>query len=362
MTDPFAPGLLARLPHPLRKVALVRASRIGDFICATPAMRALHHALPEAEFVFIGLPFLRDLVARSPHLARFEEFPGFPGMADQFFDPRRALQFFARMQAEEFDLALQINGSGVYSNPFTLMLGARATAGFVRAGDPAGRLDAALPLPEKGHEIARVLSLPVFLGASARGDETEFPLWPDDHLAAEDLLRGAAGPLIGVHPAAREATKRWPAERFAELAGQLQRCYGGTVVVLGGAEERSLADAVANDLRVPLRYLAGRTSLPVLGAVIQRLALLVSNDSGPAHIAYALHRPTVTVFGGTDPARWGPPGWSAEGPARGPHRVIVNPVPCWPCDYWVCPIGYQCLDGISVARVRQAAEEVMVSE
>ena len=58
MSDPFTPGLLERLPRPVRKVALVRASRIGDFICATPAIRALHTALPGAEFVFIGLPFL----------------------------------------------------------------------------------------------------------------------------------------------------------------------------------------------------------------------------------------------------------------------------------------------------------------
>ena len=153
------------------------------------------------------------------------------------------------MQAEEFDLALQLHGSGVYANPFTLMLGARATAGFIRPGDPAGRLAAALPLPESGHEIRRVLSLPVFLGAPPQGDETEFPLWPEDHAAAEELLRGAERPLIGLHPAAREATKRWPAERFAALAGQLQRCHGGTVVLVGGADELPLAEAVARACR-----------------------------------------------------------------------------------------------------------------
>jgi ADP-heptose:LPS heptosyltransferase len=357
VSDAFAPGLLQRLPFPVRKVALVRASRIGDFICATPAIRALHAALPDAQFVLIGLPFLRDLVARSPHLAGFAEFPGYPGMADQFFEPQRALQFFAAMQAEQFDLALQMNGSGVYSNPFTLMLGARATAGFVRPGDPAGRLDAALPLPETGPEIRRMLSLPAFLGAPSQGEGTEFPLWPDDHAAAEDLLAGADRPLIGIHPAAREATKRWPAGRFAALAAQLQRFHGGTLVLVGGPDERPLAEAVANDLSAPCLNLAGRTSLPVLGAVIARLAVLVTNDSGPAHVGYALGTPTVTVFGGTDPARWGPPAWSAEAP--GLHQVITNPVPCWPCDYWVCPIGYQCLAGISVAEVKQAAEQVI---
>ena len=106
---PCEGGTRARLAH--RRLHLRHAGHPG-----------LAQALPGAEFIFIGLPFLRDLVARSPHLARFVEFPGYPGMADQFFEPRRALSFFAAMQAEQFDLALQMNGSGVYSNPFTLML------------------------------------------------------------------------------------------------------------------------------------------------------------------------------------------------------------------------------------------------
>ena len=118
--DPLAPGLLARLPAPPRKVALLRASRIGDFLCATPAFRALRAALPGAQITMITLPLLQGLVARSPRLDRYVAFPGFPGIAEQFFDARRTLAFFAAMQAERFDLAIQMQGSGVYSNPFTL--------------------------------------------------------------------------------------------------------------------------------------------------------------------------------------------------------------------------------------------------
>ena len=139
MTGAFTPGLLARLPQSPRKVAIVRALRIGDFLLTTPAFRALRAALPEAEITLIGLPFVRELVERSTRLDRFVEFPGFPGLAEQFFDARRALDFFARMQAECFDLAIQMHGSGVYANPFTLMLGARVTAGYVRPGDNPGR-------------------------------------------------------------------------------------------------------------------------------------------------------------------------------------------------------------------------------
>src|SRR5205807_6939104 len=159
-------------------VVVLRASRICDFLCSTPAFRALRTALPGAEITMITLPLLQDLVARSPHLDRFIAFPGFPGIAEQFFDARRAVQFFQEMQAEQFDLAVQMQGSGIYSNPFTLMLGARMTAGFVRPGDPPGRLDAALPLPEREHEVRRMLALATFLGVPPRGEELEYPLWP----------------------------------------------------------------------------------------------------------------------------------------------------------------------------------------
>ncbi len=352
LVHPFDPGLLQRLPEPPRKTVVVRALRIGDFICATPALRALRAALPGTEISFIGLPFVRDLIDRSPSLDRFVEFPGFPGMAEQFFDARRALAFFGQMQAEHFDLAIQMNGSGVNSNPFTLLLGARVTAGYVRPGDPAGRLDAAFPMPDQGHEIQRALDLITFLGARERGMQTEFPLLSQDHLEAESLLAHVEHPLIGLHPAAREATKRWAPERFAAAGRLLQERHGGTVIMIGGPAERDLAEQVAQKITSPHLNLAGQTSLGGLGAVIAHLSVLVTNDSGPAHIAYALGTPTVTVFGGTDPARWGPP-------SAPPFRTIANRIPCWPCNYWECPVGYQCLNGIAVDQVVREAEQII---
>ncbi len=352
MNDPFTPGLLSRLSEMPWKVALLRASRIGDFICATPAFRALRSALPEAEITMITLPMLHDLVVRSPHLDRFVAFPGVPGLAEQFFNARRAAHFFQQMQAEQFDLAVQMQGSGVYSNPFMLMVGARATAGFVREGDGARLLDAALPIPQQGHEVQRVLALTAFLGAKPQGEETEFPLWPEDHAVAEALIAGTEPPLIGLHPAARDLTRRWALDRFATAGSELWRQYGGTVVLLGEQEEWPAAETVARDVGAPCLNLVGRTSLPVLGAVIQRLALLVTNDTGPAHVAYALGTPTITIFGGGDPSRYGPL-------SNGRYRVLAHEVPCRPCDYAVCPIGYTCLESVTVPQVLDAAGAVM---
>lgn len=350
--DAFTPSLLNRLPEPPRKVAILRASRIGDFICALPAFRALRAALPAAEITILTLPILRDLALRSPFFDRFAAFPGFPGLAEQFFDARRALHFFQEMQAESFDLAIQMQGSGVYSNPFTLMLGAKATAGYVRAGEPAGLLDAALPLPDQGHEIDRALALAVFLGAESQGEETIFPLWPEDHSEAETLLAGLPRPWIGIHPSARQLTRRWPVDRFAEVGQALLKEWGGSLILIGEAEERETAESILCRAGGGGVNLSGRTSLGTLGAVIGRLALLVTNDSGPAHIAYASGTPTVTIFGGGDVKRY-------CAPHLGPFRMLAYPVPCRPCDYAQCPIGYLCLENITPGQVIQAAQQII---
>lgn len=345
-------GLLQRLPEVPRKVVLVRGSRIGDYLCATPTLRALRAALPEAEITLIALPFIRELAARSPHVDRFAPFPGFPGMAEQFFEPRRALWFFRRMQAEQFDLAVQMHGSGVHSNPFTLMLGARRTAGFVRPGDPPGRLDAALPMPEGIHEIRRVLALATFLGAPNRGEQLEFPLTREDQAQAEELLIGAEPPLVGVHPAAREATKRWPPGHHAAVARSLQRRYGGTVILVGSEEEKPLGRQLAAAIGPRCVSLIGKTSLAVLGAVIARMAVLITNDSGPAHIAYALRRPTVTLFGGTDPRVWGPL-------ERELHHALVFPPADGPTAKVSNPVGHRAFPEATVEHVVAAARAIL---
>ncbi|PRY06415.1 ADP-heptose:LPS heptosyltransferase [Pontibacter ummariensis] len=355
MTDaqlPFTPGLLKRLPKSPRKVAVLRASRIGDFVCATPALRALREALPAAEITMITLPILRDLAVRCPYVDRYAAFPGFPGLAEQFFDARQALVFFQEMQEEQFDLAIQLQGSGVYTNPFTLMLGAGATAGYVRQNDGAGRLDAALPIPLEGHEINRVLAMTTFLGAPEQGKHTEFTLWPGDHQEAKALLSEADPPFIGLHPAARDQARRWHLERYAEVATALQERHGGTVVLLGEPAEQQTAESMWQLLDVPALNLVGRTSLPVLGAVLMRLHVLLTNDTGPAHIAYALQTPTVTLFGGADLLRYG-----ALTP--GPFRIIAHEVDCRPCTHSTCPIGHPCMESITVSEVLAAAEKVI---
>jgi ADP-heptose:LPS heptosyltransferase len=352
--DALMSGLLARLRPAPRKVGLLRASRLGDFVCATPAFRSLRRALPDAEIVLAALPAMAPLVARLPHLDRIIPFPGAPGIAEQLFDPAQMDRSYSLGQAEKFDLVIQMHGSGVFSNPIALGLGGRVTAGFVRPGEAPGGLDAGLPFPAGLHEVQKLLELCRFLGAESAGEKLEFPIWVEDAGAADELLAPAEPPLIGVHAGAEAVTKRWDPRRFARAAARLSTSLGGTVVLLGaeaGGTDDPLQSESAGAKVVDLR---SRTSIPVLGAVISRLAVLLTNDSGPAHIAYATRTASVTIFGGTSPSEWGPGD-------RCRHRVLAHPVECRPCDFQTCPIGYECLRRITVEEVVQAAELALKS-
>lgn len=348
-------NLIEKLANKPCKIVIVRASRIGDFLCAVPAFRALRCALPQAEFSIITLPLLRDLVERSPYFDKYIEFPGYPGIAEQFFEARRATEFFRQRQLENYDLALQMQGSGVYSNPFTLLLGAKQTAGFIREGDGRGLLDVAAIWQLQAHEVRRNLALPLALGVDLQGEDLEFPLWPDDYAAADVLLAGLKRPIFGLHPSARDLTRRWPLERFVAVGRELLQKYGGSVVIVGEPSDCEAFDEMARQIGENCLNLAGQTSLVVLGAVISRLDLFVTNDTGPAHIAYALKKPSVVIFGSADPRLNGPLG-------DGPYRILAHPVACRPCGLGECPIGYQCLDGVSVEAVVAAATQLLIAQ
>jgi len=294
--------MLLATSGPWRKVAVLRPGRIGDYLCATPAVRALRRAVPDAELHYVALPLVRDLVERNPCVDRFVAFPGFPYIAEQFFRPRRALRWLGAMQDEEYDLVVQLYGSGVYANPIALLMGGRCCAGFVRSADDPHPLDAAIPLPPSGPEVDRVLALVRHLGAGDAGRGYDLELTAADRARAARLLDHLPRPVIGLHSGARDGERVAGVAAFAGAA----QILGGSAVLLGGRDEPPVGEAL---------NLTGLLPLSVSAAVIADLDLLLTTDSGPAHLAYAVGTPSVTVFVASDPHRWGPP-------EPGPHAVL----------------------------------------
>jgi len=338
-------AILDMLPQPIRKVMVLCESRLGSFLCSSPAIRALRAALPTAELVAVTGEALRGLVSRSTHLDRFAAPPP-PDRASRARNARLLTRFFLDMQEEHFDLAIQMHGYGLQSSPYFSLFGARANAGFVGCADMPGMMDAPLLFPQEGHIVDRFLALSTYLGAPSCGRHTEFPLFPEDEAEAHLLLASTPGPLVGIHPGARSDQRRWNPERFAQASVLLQHRFGGTILILGEQCDCEVAEGIASLVHGPCLNLVGKTSLPVLGAIIKKLSVFVTNDTGPAHVAYALETPTVTLFASATMTLFWPP-------ERGPYR----PLTCEAID----PERYQgnWLNTISVPQVLDAVEEVL---
>ena len=290
----------------ITSVAILRALKIGDFLCAAPAFRAIRNALPDARIVLVGLPWNRAILRRFEHLIdEFREFPGWPGLPE--IPPRidRVPDFLRDMQREHFDLAIQLHGSGAIVNEIVGLLGARWTAGFYPVGGPRPDSDLFIPWPERGLETRRLLTLTDHLGFRSAGEHLEFPLNASDFAAARKVLNLDAGAYACIHPGASVPERCWPAERFAALADSLAD-RGLRIVLTGTADEQVLTRSVASAMTAAAIDLAGKTDLGTTAAIISRAGLLACNDTGVSHIAAALRTPSVVISTECNPARWAP--------------------------------------------------------
>ncbi|HSH79473.1 MAG TPA: glycosyltransferase family 9 protein [Herpetosiphonaceae bacterium] len=305
-----------RIEGPVRRIAVFRALFLGDLICALPAFRALAEGFPEAEITLIGLPWASEFIGRIPYIHRFETFSGFEGIMEVPYVPDRTRAFVARARKRRYDIALQMHGSGAISNGFAAGLGSRLVAGY-RNG-PDERLDVSLQYHWGEHEVLRWLRLVEALGVPAGIAPVDFAVTAVERREAARLLSFAPdlpGPVIGLHTGAKDPARRWPAKHFARLADLLIQHYGARIVLTGSEGERETTEAVRGMMRCPALDLAGKTSLGTFVALIARLGLLVTNDTGASHVAALTRTRSVSLFGPSRPEEWAPLD-------RKQHRVI----------------------------------------
>lgn len=345
----------APLAGPIERICVFRALMLGDLMCAVPALRALRQGFPAARLTLVGLPWAQELAARLDCVDEFIAVPGWPGLPETAADVRALPDFLARMQAERFDLAVQLHGSGPIVNPLVACFGARQTAGFRIDGAWYPEAEAAryAAWPTQGHEIERLLALTDRLGLPRCGTRLDFPLADDDRSALAAIWPGMrrAPPYVCVHAGSQLSSRRWPVERFAAVADELAG-QGLNVVLTGGAQEVPLAAELAARMRAGATNLAGRTDLWTLGALIEGAELVLCNDTGVSHIAAALGCPSVVVSCGADVARWAP----LDGAL---HAVLWQPMACRPCSHAVCPFEHGCATAVTPASVIAALDRVL---
>jgi ADP-heptose:LPS heptosyltransferase len=316
------------------RIAVLRGGGLGDLIFAIPAMAALKAAYPGATLTLLGTPVHQALlgVTQSP-VDEVQVLPFSEGVRPGEEDPQELDRFLARMRERRFDLAVQLHGGGRYSNPFLLRLGARHTVG-TRTADAAS-LERTVPYLYYQHEPLRALEVAGFAGAFPV--DLEARLLPADQSGSglpPGMDQGNSQPLVVMHPGATDSRRRWPADRFAELAAACA-ADGCQVVLVGDTSERRLAGQILQLAgHASVTSLAGLLNMGGLVGVLSRSAVVVGNDSGPRHLAQALGIPTVGIF-------WAGNVINAGALGRSIHRIHASWVTACPvCGIDVTQVGW----------------------
>lgn len=333
---------------------LVRAPNwLGDLVMASPALRALRAEHPDAEIVLEGLPRYEEIATCLPGIDAF------------LGDPRGGLAWFSRarrLRKLGFDWAVLLPDSvRAALAPFLAAIPVRA--GYAR--DPARRalLTLRLEPPQESSQrvpismIDRYLRITRALGCSDRGEELALavPGGARTRLSARLEASGVGENerILVVTPGASfGSSKLWPTDHFAQACDDIAKRSELHTVLAPGPGEEGISARIADSMQTPAHLLADPpTSLAELVALIDRAQLVLTNDTGPRHIAVARDCPVVVLMGPTDTRH-------TAHLLRG-QRVLREDVECSPCHRKTCPIDHRCMTRLRPERVIAAAEELL---
>ncbi len=311
---------------------MVRLGAMGDILHALPAVTALRHAHPEWIIDWVVEPRWRALLVaegstgrdtraatqRQPIVDRLHFAPTRQWRSKLLASSTRSELATLRhdLKTGNYDAAIDLQGA-IRSAVIARLSGARRRIGEAEPRERAARL---LFTEQVATQGAHVIEQDLELAAAIAGDELRYtqPMLPFDATAeawADDLLASSSDkPVVLINPGAGWGAKRWPIERYAAVAQALVE-RGSRVLVNAGPGEEPLAEALVQHTAGAVTPLF--SSLERLIAVTRRIALLVAGDTGPLHLACALGKPVVGIYGPTDPSRNGPFGTE--------FRVLRNP-------------------------------------
>lgn len=318
------------------RIAIIKPSALGDVVHALPVLSALRRAFPAARVTWVVNAAYEPLLAGHPDLT--DTLPFDRGTFRKGWRAAAAYttRFAAELRRRRFDLVLDLQGL-MRSGLMTLATGARVRVGFANAREGARYAytrRVKVPDAERIHAVDRYWRVAEAVGAGGGPKRFHVPLRPEASGWAAAQLAPLPRPLVAVGVGARWVTKRWPPGHFAELLRRGHSHFGGSAVFVGGPEDSPLSQEVARGLTGPALDLAGKTSLPQLAAVLAACDVMLSNDTGPLHLAAALGRPCVAPYTCTRAAKHGPYGFPAGG--------VETTVPCGGSYLKTCPHGTVC--------------------
>ncbi len=362
------------LPFPMsdpQKILVVQPSWVGDAVMATPTLRAIRQLYPNAHIAYLMKRYVKQIYAGMP-------------WADQLITYRTGKtkakagkgQFFelaARLRSADFDLAILLPNS-FKSALICKMAGIKRVVGYERDGRGFLLTDKLLPVKDRGKFIPTpivkyYMGLANYLGSTHRDLKLQLFVTDTEKRDAEAVLQRCGldpaidrpathgqAPLVLLNPGAQYgAAKCWLPENFAQLGDRLIEELGATVLISASPKERPIVDAINRHMKHAAVDLSrAGMDLGALKEIVRRCDLMVTNDTGPRHIAAAFDVPVVTIFGPTHP-EWTEIYFDKE-------RKVAVKVFCGPCQKKVCPLDHRCMTRITPAMVYQTATELLATK
>jgi heptosyltransferase-2 len=340
--------------HP-KKILIRSTNWVGDAIMTTPAVRSIRMNFPRAHISLLALPWVADVFVASPYIDRIIPYD----KTGQHQGIRGRIKLINILRQQQFDLAILLQ------NAFEAALVAKLASIPARAGYTTdGRF---LLLTHRArvtkriktrHQVYYYQEMLTRLGLQTGPDELYLHMLGKTQDWAEDFIRnlqkrsGKIQYLVGLNPGASYGpAKRWPAEKYGELAARIIENYNAVMLVFGTEADRKAAAIIQRYAPAGCVDLTGKTTLVEAMALIARCNAFMTNDSGLMHVAAALQTPLVAIFGSTNPVTTGPFSLSS--------RVVRQEIPCSPCMQTHCKTDFRCMQEIPSDEVFDALTEML---
>jgi heptosyltransferase-2 len=353
--------------EPVGKILVVQPSWVGDAIMATPTLRAIRTLYPGAEISYLLRRYVKEIYTGMPWADRLITYRTGKTKAKA---GKGLFDLGARLRSAKFDLAILLPNS-FKTALICKMAGIRRIVGYDRDGRGFLLSDKLLPIKERGKFIPTPIiktyfGIAQYLGSSERDLSLKLFVTESEKRQANDVLSRAgldgsahrpaakgSAPWVMLNPGASYgAAKCWPPEYFAALGDRLAEEAGATVMLSAAPRERRIIEAILRRMKRPAIDLSSLgLTLGALKEIVHRCDLMITNDTGPRHIAAAMDVPVVTLFGPTHP-QWTEIYYPKE-------RQLAIKVFCGPCQKKVCPLDHRCMTRLTPAMVFDAAVQLL---
>jgi len=343
-----------------KRILCIRLDYMGDVLMSTPAIRALKQSIPECEITLLSSSSGQAIARFIPEVDHVIAYAAPWMKSGAQHDPGADMEMVAMLRQQRFDAAVIFT---VYSqNPLPAAMLCYLAGIPLRLAhcreNPYQLLTDWVPEPEPQeqvrHEVRRQLDLVATIGARTDDERLSLCVPSVETARVIDRLQARgidpAGAWIAMHPGATAASRRYPPQKWRAVASALTATLHCPLVFTGSADEAALIDSIRDGLP-GTHSLAGRLDIGQLAALIALAPVLVSNNTGPAHIAAAVGTPVVDLYALTNPQHT---------PWKVPSRVLFRDVPCRYCYKSVCPQGHNlCLSGVAPSEAVQATIELL---